>query len=308
MVMRNRMTPAPTNTPIPDPARHSLTNVLHALHSDEATEESGAWLFARVTSDGVVVRFDRAFDSWPEWYQVHHSDQGPSLEDLAWEMSQRTPDVAAGVGDAAPALLASLLCHAGQRDRRVRQGVPPRRPALGASVAPVQARGALRVRRTAPAHEDRNQPARPGQAPDTCPKRSTSGTSSDGRSPSSCPRFNDPGFANRDHLWVTEQESRADIIDGYERACRHADATIDALPIDAPGFVPWWPQPDVKLFNVMVHVLTETNRHAGHADILREQLDGAVGAGPVATSDDEADWAAHRSRIEKAAREAAHST
>jgi hypothetical protein len=36
----------------------------------------------------------------------------------------------------------------------------------------------------------------------------------------------------------------------------------------------------VKLFNVMVHVLTETNRHAGHADILREQLDGAVGAGP----------------------------
>ena len=90
MVMRNRMTTAPTNTKIPPPALHSLTNVLHALHSDEATEESGAWLFARVTSDGVVVRFDRAFDSWPEWYQVHHSDQGPSLDDLAWEMSQRT--------------------------------------------------------------------------------------------------------------------------------------------------------------------------------------------------------------------------
>ena len=29
----------------------------------------------------------------------------------------------------------------------------------------------------------------------------------------------------------------------------------------------------MKLFNVLVHVLTETNRHAGHADILREQLD-----------------------------------
>ncbi|NTW41958.1 MAG: DUF664 domain-containing protein, partial [Cellulomonadaceae bacterium] len=68
--------------------------------------------------------------------------------------------------------------------------------------------------------------------------------------------------------------------------------------------VPWWPRPDVTLFNVMVHVLTETNRHAGHADILREQLDDAAGARPAATTGrDDADWAAHRSRIEKAARD-----
>jgi hypothetical protein len=33
----------------------------------------------------------------------------------------------------------------------------------------------------------------------------------------------------------------------------------------------------VKLFNILVHVLTETSRHAGHADILREQLDGSTG-------------------------------
>ena len=119
------------------------------------------------------------------------------------------------------------------------------------------------------------------------------------------PRFEGPHFANRDSLWVTERESCADVIDGYERACRHADATIDALPNDAAGHVPWWPQPDVKLFNVMVHVLTETNRHAGHADILREQIDGAVGAGMTSTSAlDEADWAAHRSRVEEAARAA----
>ncbi len=123
--------------------------------------------------------------------------------------------------------------------------------------------------------------------------------------PEQLPRFDDPGFANREHLWVTEQESRDDIISGYERAWRHADATIEALPIDAPGHVPWWPQPEVKLFNVMVHVLTESNRHAGHADILREQLDGSVGAGLTTTSEpDEADWAAHRSKIEKAARAA----
>jgi hypothetical protein len=117
------------------------------------------------------------------------------------------------------------------------------------------------------------------------------------------PRFDDPGYQNRDHLWVTEDETRADIVDTYRDACRHADATIEALPIDAPGFVPWWPQPEVKLFNVLVHVLTETNRHAGHADILREQIDGAVGDRPAARSGT-TDWEAHRSRIEEAARAA----
>lgn len=110
------------------------------------------------------------------------------------------------------------------------------------------------------------------------------------------------GFHNRDYLWVTEHESRTDIISGYQLACEHADATIEALPIDAPGHVPWWPRPDVKLFNVMVHVLTETNRHLGHADILREQLDGALGSDPTPLSpQDEAEWATHRTEVEKAA-------
>jgi hypothetical protein len=39
----------------------------------------------------------------------------------------------------------------------------------------------------------------------------------------------------------------------------------------------------VKLFNILVHVLTETCRHAGHADILREQLDGSTGTADYAT-------------------------
>lgn len=107
--------------------------------------------------------------------------------------------------------------------------------------------------------------------------------------------------------WATEDESRAEIVDRYRRAWAHSDATITALDIDAPGHVPWWPRPDVKLLNVLVHVLTETNRHAGHADILREQLDGAVGAAPWDTALQErgnAFWAHHRAKIEQAARAA----
>ncbi|MET7281848.1 DinB family protein [Kribbella sp. NPDC005582] len=117
--------------------------------------------------------------------------------------------------------------------------------------------------------------------------------------PDPIPSFADPTFDSRDYLWVRPDESRADILNAYTRACLHADATIDALPIDAPGHVPWWPRPDVKLFNVMVHLLTETNRHLGHADILREELDGALGSDPVPSA---TDWSAHRAKVEQAAR------
>jgi hypothetical protein len=91
MAIRGRVIPSPLSSPLADHVVRSLSNVLGTLHQEEASEESGAWLFARVSSDGVVVRFDRAFDSWPTWYQVRHTSHGPSLDDLAWEMAQRTP-------------------------------------------------------------------------------------------------------------------------------------------------------------------------------------------------------------------------
>jgi hypothetical protein len=84
----------------------------------------------------------------------------------------------------------------------------------------------------------------------------------------------------------------------------HSDATINALAIDAPGYVPWW-RADVMLFNIMVHVLSDTTRHAGHADILREHLDGAVGMLPSSTPQhghDSVFWQARCETIEQAAR------
>jgi hypothetical protein len=106
------------------------------------------------------------------------------------------------------------------------------------------------------------------------------------------------------NMWATADETRADIITRYQLAGEFTDATIEALPIDAPGHVPWWPRPDVKLFNIIVHVLTETNRHCGHADILREHLDGQVGAGPEADhlhGHDASYWSAYRATVEQAA-------
>ena len=63
----------------------------------------------------------------------------------------------------------------------------------------------------------------------------------------------------------------------------------------------------MKLFNILVHILSETNRHAGHADILREQLDGAVGVNAESAAmhgHDSAFWQARYATIEQAARAA----
>ena len=118
--------------------------------------------------------------------------------------------------------------------------------------------------------------------------------------PEPLPRWDDESARGTD-MWATEHETRAEIIDRYRRVWDHADATINALAIDAPGHVPWWPRPDVKLFNIMVHRLTETSRHAGHADIRREQLDGASTAHQ---NKDAAFWENRRATIERAARAA----
>jgi uncharacterized damage-inducible protein DinB len=108
-------------------------------------------------------------------------------------------------------------------------------------------------------------------------------------------------------LWATADETREGIVALYRRVWAHADSTIAALPLDAEARVPWWPpdRQEVTLQLVMLHVATETHRHAGHADILRELLDGTVGLRAEAdnlTRDGDAAWAAHRDRLEAVAR------
>lgn len=78
-------------------------------------------------------------------------------------------------------------------------------------------------------------------------------------------------------FWVAPDQGRDDVLDGYRRACELADATIGELPLDAVGRVPWWGDSPVTLLGVLVHVTAETQRHAGHADIVRELIDGSAG-------------------------------
>ena len=108
-------------------------------------------------------------------------------------------------------------------------------------------------------------------------------------------------------LYAAEDESRDDLVDLYRRVQDWATVTIEGRDLDAPGRVPWWPEErnEVTLHQVLVHVATELHHHAGHADILRELLDGAVGLRPeVSNLPRDYDWPAHVARVETAARAA----
>jgi uncharacterized damage-inducible protein DinB len=111
-------------------------------------------------------------------------------------------------------------------------------------------------------------------------------------------------------MWATAEETREDILDLYHRVWQHSDATIDVLPLDAIGHVAWWPpeRSEVTLHQILIHMIAETNRHAGHADIVRELIDGA--AGLRADNDnlpelDQMSWSTYRDRLESVARAAA---
>jgi uncharacterized damage-inducible protein DinB len=110
-------------------------------------------------------------------------------------------------------------------------------------------------------------------------------------------------------MWAAADEPREQIVALYKRSWAHADATIAALPLDAVGQVPWWREGrrEVTLHRILVHMIAETSRHAGHADIVRELIDGAAGRSPDNDNmapGDQAWWAAYRDRLERAAREA----
>lgn len=122
------------------------------------------------------------------------------------------------------------------------------------------------------------------------------------------PWLEDGAEANAD-MWATVDESREHIVELYRRAWAHADATIDALALDTIGRVPWWPhgRDEVTLHHAVVRVIADTHRHAGHADIIRELVDGVVGMNKGNDSmppGDSAWWENHRSRLERAAQEA----
>lgn len=102
-------------------------------------------------------------------------------------------------------------------------------------------------------------------------------------SPVALPWMSEDAEDNAD-MWATAEESAEDVVALYRQAWALSDATIAELDLDSTGRVPWWRAGEVTLHQILVHVIAETNRHAGHADIVREQIDGAAGLRAGATN------------------------
>jgi uncharacterized damage-inducible protein DinB len=79
---------------------------------------------------------------------------------------------------------------------------------------------------------------------------------------------------------IVDGETLAGLLDGYDRVARETDELVSTLPdLDASyplPQAPWFePGASWSVRRVLLHIIAETSQHAGHADILRESLDGA---------------------------------
>jgi hypothetical protein len=79
---------------------------------------------------------------------------------------------------------------------------------------------------------------------------------------------------------MSEGDTLADLLDRYDQAARRTDDLVTELPsLDDSHPLPEapWFEPGARWSarRVILHILAETAQHAGHADIIRESLDGA---------------------------------
>ena len=94
------------------------------------------------------------------------------------------------------------------------------------------------------------------------------------------PRDDQAGFV--DAWTMRPDETLEDVLALYDAAIARTDAVLAVHDLDdevpVPKGVPWFP-PDLDAWSVrwvVMHLIQETARHSGHADIVREQVDGAT--------------------------------
>ena len=120
--------------------------------------------------------------------------------------------------------------------------------------------------------------------------------------PDVLPWDNDESYEEAADMWATAEESREWVLDLYRRSWAHGDESVRTLGLDAPATVPWWPEErrQTTLGYLLVHMLAETAHHAGHADIIREAIDGRGGKDHDELGDEEW-WNTYVAKIQAAA-------
>ena len=82
-----------------------------------------------------------------------------------------------------------------------------------------------------------------------------------------------------DNFRLTEEETLAGVLEAYDEVARDTDALVATLDLDTDQPLPEapWFEPGARWSarRVLLHIIAETSQHAGHADIIRESLDGS---------------------------------
>jgi hypothetical protein len=81
-------------------------------------------------------------------------------------------------------------------------------------------------------------------------------------------------LASVEYGWFCRTNS-ADIVANYGRSRAAADVVIDEVGLEDVGTA--WSGQTVSMRWVLIHMIEDTARHAGHMDILRELIDGQTG-------------------------------
>ena len=114
------------------------------------------------------------------------------------------------------------------------------------------------------------------------------------------PWHEDESVWDNGDMWATPDQSREYLLDMYRTAWRHSDESIAKLPLDAPAEVAWWSEAKrhTTFGHLLVRVLQDTAQHAGHADIIRELIDGRGGRDQDDVGDAEW-WEKHLARVRR---------
>jgi hypothetical protein len=119
--------------------------------------------------------------------------------------------------------------------------------------------------------------------------------------PESIPWYEDGSVWQGADMWARPEETSEYITGLYRRACAHADRVIAGLDLEAPGSVAHWPadRRETTLGVLLIRMVAETARHAGHADIIRELIDGT--GGPDHDDFSEPAWQEYLTQVQTAA-------